>query len=72
MPIITSKLGFSIPEFCQLHDISEAHYYALQKAGLGPRVMRVGARRIISAEEAARWRAARTEAEVAEAEGHAA
>jgi hypothetical protein len=58
-----SKLAMSIREFCDSHDISEAFYYELQKRGMGPRVMEVGARRLISIEEAAAWRAARTSAQ---------
>ena len=55
-------LAFSVEEFCQRHNISIGHFYALQKKGLGPRVMKVGLRTLISAEEAARWRAERTAA----------
>jgi hypothetical protein len=57
-----SKLALSIPEFCATHNISPAFYYELQKAGRGPRTMAVGRRRLISLEEAARWRAERTAA----------
>ena len=55
-------LGFSVADFCEAHNISIGHFYALQKKGLGPRVMKVGLRTLISAEEAARWRAERTAA----------
>jgi hypothetical protein len=50
------KLAFSIPEFCETHGISEGFYFQLQKEGKGPETMHVGARRLISAEAAARWR----------------
>ena len=52
------KLAFSIAEFCTAHGISEAFYFELQKTGKGPKVMRVGTRRLISIEAAARWREA--------------
>jgi hypothetical protein len=55
-------LGFSVADFCEAHNISIGHFYALRKKGLGPRVMKVGLRTLISAEEAARWRAERTAA----------
>ena len=55
-------LGFSVAGFCEAHNISIGHFYALQKKGLAPRVMKVGLRTLISAEEAARWRAERTAA----------
>ena len=53
-------LALTIPEFCSSHNISEAFYYELQKHGKGPRTMHVGRRRLISVEEARRWRDART------------
>ncbi len=54
------KLALTIPEFCRSHSISEAFYYELQKRGEGPHTMAVGRRRLISIEEAQRWRAKRT------------
>lgn len=55
-------LAFSVEKFCRAHGISIGFFYALQKKGLGPRVMKVGLRTLISVEEAARWRAERTAA----------
>jgi hypothetical protein len=52
--------ALTMPEFCVSHNISEAFYYMLQKDGRGPRTMRVGRRRLISVEEARRWREERT------------
>jgi hypothetical protein len=54
------KLAMSIGEFCHLHNISHAFFYLLQQRGEGPRVMKVGSRRLVSVEEAAAWRARRT------------
>jgi hypothetical protein len=54
--------AFGIPEFCRRHHISESFYFKLQALGLGPTTMRIGRRVLISAEEAARWRAERTAA----------
>lgn len=50
-------VAFSVPSFCQAHSISKSHFYALVRGGLGPRLMRVGSRTLISAEAAAEWRA---------------
>jgi hypothetical protein len=50
---------FTVAEFCQQHHISIALFYKLRKAGLGPREMVVGRRRLISTEAAAEWRRAR-------------
>jgi hypothetical protein len=61
-------LALTIPEFCSSHGISEAFYYELQKNGKGPRTMHVGRRRLISVEEAQRWREARTAKESAAGE----
>lgn len=51
--------AFTIDEFCRAHGFSRAHYFNLQNRGEGPRVMRVGARALISREAAAEWRRAR-------------
>jgi hypothetical protein len=49
-------LAMSIYAFCVRHDISEDMYFKMQREGWGPRVMRVGARVLISLESAERWR----------------
>jgi hypothetical protein len=51
-----SPIAFTVREFCKAHRISPAFYYALKRAGLGPREMEVGVRRIITGEAAADWR----------------
>lgn len=53
------KLAFSIDEFCKAYGICRASFYNLAKRGQAPAVMRVGARRLISAEAAAEWRRGR-------------
>jgi hypothetical protein len=55
-------LAFSIKQFCELHGISLDFYFKLARRGLGPKVMKVGARTLISQESAARWRAERERA----------
>jgi predicted DNA-binding transcriptional regulator AlpA len=55
-PANPQKLAFSIAEFCELHDISRAHFYNIIKTGDGPRMMEVGGRKVISREAAADWR----------------
>ena len=52
-------LAMSIHAFCVRHDISEDLFFKMQREGWGPRVMRVGTRRLISQEAAAEWRRAR-------------
>jgi hypothetical protein len=49
----------SIAAFCRRHDISQAMYFKLKRQGRAPVEMVVGARRLISIEAAARWRAER-------------
>jgi hypothetical protein len=58
-------VAYSILEFCKAHRISQAFFYELKRAGLGPREMIVGRRRIISGEAAADWRRARAAADEA-------
>lgn len=53
------RAAFTIKEFCNAHRISEAMYFKLREAGLGPREMRAGRRVTISLEAATDWRRAR-------------
>jgi hypothetical protein len=48
--------AYSIDAFCKAHSISRSMFYKISDLGLGPRVMRVGTRAIISKESAADWR----------------
>jgi len=48
--------AYSVAEFCRRNGISRATYYNLQRDGTGPRVMKVGARALISVEAATEWR----------------
>ena len=50
------QLAYSIAEFCRLHQISRASLYNYWREGVGPTVMKVGSRRLISLEAAQRWR----------------
>ncbi len=48
--------AYSIDQFCQAHGLSRSYFYLLLARGKGPRLMRVGKRRLISDEAAAEWR----------------
>jgi hypothetical protein len=48
--------AFSIREFCRRHGISLSFYHKLRTQGLGPRTLRLGARVLITQEDARRWR----------------
>jgi hypothetical protein len=48
--------AYSIKDFCRAHSISPAFYHKLQREGLGPRELRLGARTLISRESAGEWR----------------
>jgi hypothetical protein len=50
--------AFTIEEFCESHCISVRLYFKIRKAGTGPRERKVNNRTIITAEDAAAWRAA--------------
>jgi predicted DNA-binding transcriptional regulator AlpA len=56
----------SIKEFCADHAISRSFFYKLIQQGLGPRVTKLGARTLVSAEAAAAWRARMEQAEAAQ------
>ncbi len=53
---MTNKQTYSIQQFCEAHNISRAKFYLLLNEGKGPRLMRVGKRRLVSVESAADWR----------------
>jgi hypothetical protein len=67
-PLKTPPACFSIASFCVAHHISEAHYFSLKAQGLGPREMRLGARVLVTFEDAAAWRAERVAAATTAAE----
>jgi predicted DNA-binding transcriptional regulator AlpA len=50
------RQAWTIDEFCQAHAISRATFYNLLKRGTGPRVMKVGARTLVSDAAATEWR----------------
>ena len=50
------RSAFSVFEFCAAFRMSKAHFYNLLKAGVGPRLMKIGRRTLISAEAAEEWR----------------
>ncbi len=57
----TDKPAYSIAEFCKAHGISRSYFYELDRQGMAPRTMHLGRRRLVSKEEAARWRELLTE-----------
>ena len=54
--MITKTGAYDIRDFCDYHKISRSHFYNLLKKNLGPRMMCVGRRKLISEEAAAEWR----------------
>jgi len=59
------KDAFDILEFCHRHAISRSAFYNSVKNGTGPRLMRLGARVLISREAAEQWRREREQDTVA-------
>lgn len=49
--------AYTVPEFCAAHRIARSTFEKLLRLGMGPRVMRVGPRTLISVEAARDWRA---------------
>jgi excisionase family DNA binding protein len=62
--------ALSVAQFCKRHGISRATLYNLLRDGVGPRIMKVGSRTLISAEAARAWRE-RLEAEASPAKATA-
>lgn len=50
-----ARAAFSIAEFCIAHGISRKLFYTLAARGEAPKVLRLGDRRIITAEARADW-----------------
>ena len=50
------KQFLNVSDFCESHGISRGHFYRLLKDGLGPDIVKIGKRTLISVESAARWR----------------
>lgn len=50
------KAAYTVTQFCDDHNLSRTHLYELIRQGLGPRLMKVGRRTLISIEAAADWR----------------
>ena len=50
------RAAYSIPEWAKRNGISVSMYHKIQKQGLGPRIMRVGSRTLISREADEQWR----------------
>jgi transposase-like protein len=48
--------AYTVDELCARHRISRGLLYALWREGKGPAFMKLGHRRLVSAESAARWR----------------
>ena len=57
-----ARAAYTIKEFCAAHRISEAMYYKLRAAGLGPREMRALKKVTVSMEAAEEWRRERENA----------
>ena len=64
---MSEQACYTILEFCHDHRLSRAKLYQLWNEGVGPRIMKVGAKVLISAEAAADWRRQREAAAVAAA-----
>jgi hypothetical protein len=56
------RRAYRIVEFCAAHGISRAKYYELRKLGLGPHETNVDGVKIITEEDATRWRKQRSAA----------
>jgi predicted DNA-binding transcriptional regulator AlpA len=59
---LTDPDALSIRQFCERHNISQSFYFKLQAQGRGPRTLKIGARRLISREDARTWRKQQTTA----------
>jgi hypothetical protein len=56
---LADRAAYTIDEFCAAHRLSRRKFYDLQEHGIGPRLMRIGSKVLVSVESAAAWRAER-------------
>jgi len=53
------ELGaFNVTGFCLAHGVSRSLFYRMRRSGAGPRIMKCGARTLVSVEAARVWRRA--------------
>ena len=50
------SVTYSVQDFCHEHGISRGLFYKLLRQGLGPNIIKVGRRTLISQEAAKEWR----------------
>lgn len=67
--VSVTQCAFSVAQFCAAHGFTKVFFYKLLKQGLGPRIMKVGARTLISVEAAAEWRRAMEQSSSAASSG---
>lgn len=53
-----SPQAYDVSTFCKVHSIGRTFFYRLLKEGRGPKIMKIGSRRLISVEAAREWRSA--------------
>jgi hypothetical protein len=70
-PPTHQRAVYTVNEFCTAHRISRSQLYKLWQAGVGPRIMRVGSKILITNEAAADWRSKREAASTQQQHGRA-
>jgi hypothetical protein len=65
LPPLYELAAHNVFGFCLTHGLSRSTFYALRRAGVGPRIMKCGRRTLVSVEAAAAWRRARERAALA-------
>jgi hypothetical protein len=54
--IVADRKAYTVKEFCEAHRISRSGLYGLWRAGIGPRFISIGIKKLITIEAAAEWR----------------
>lgn len=50
------KIVYSVQEFCDAHQVGRNLFYKMLAAGIGPKILKLGRRTLITHEAAACWR----------------
>jgi hypothetical protein len=61
-PPIYEVAAYSVDGFCRAHSLSRSKFYEMLRSGEGPRVMKCGAKTLVSVEAARDWRISRERA----------
>ena len=52
----TEPAAYGVADFCEAHGFARSYFYVMLREGTAPKTFKLGRRRLITCEEARRWR----------------